>query len=136
VISAFRQQPINEGSVDAVGRKYRFGDALRRVLVEIEAGGTECKIKIGNDRIEHEIAGDGESHIVGDRRGADAAFRAHDRDDAPDRLGVRRREQAADRAHGLQRAHRRDQIIADAAPHQFAIERDVVHAADDDHARL
>ena len=32
-------------------------------------------------------------------------------------------------------ADRRDQIIADAAPHQLAIERDVVHAPDDDDPR-
>ena len=46
-----------------------------------------------------------------------------------------RGEQAADRAHDLQRADRRDQIVTDAASHQFAIERDIVHA-DDDHASL
>jgi len=72
--------------------------------------------------------------LVGDRGGADATFGPDHRDDAADRLGVRRREEAAHRAHDLQRADRRDQIVADAAPYQFAIERDIVHAPDDDEA--
>ena len=68
-------------------------------------------------------------------RGADAALGADDGDDAADRLGVGRREQAADRAHDVDRADRRDQIVADAAPHQLAVEHDVVDAADHDDAR-
>ena len=73
--------------------------------------------------------------IVRDGRGADAAFGADHGDDAADRLGVRRREQAADRAHDVDGADRRDQIVADAAPRQLAVERHVVDAADDDDAR-
>ena len=53
---------------------------------------------------------------------------------AADRLGVRGREQAADRADDVERADRRDQVVADAAPRQLAIEQHVVLAADDDHA--
>ena len=55
-------------------------------------------------------------------------------DDAADRLGFRRREQAADRAHDVERVDRRDDVVADAAAHQFAIQRDVVDAADHDDA--
>ena len=51
MIGTFRQQPIDKGVVDAIGRKYRFGDALRRVLVEIEAGGAEREIEVGDHRI-------------------------------------------------------------------------------------
>jgi len=136
MIGTLRQQPVDKGVVDAIGRKHRFGDALRRVLVEIEAGGAEREIEIGDHRIEHEIARDGKGDIVCNRRGADAALGADNRDDAAHRFGVGRGEQAADRARDLERTDRRDQIVADAAPHQFAIERDVVHAADDDHACL
>ena len=70
-----------------------------------------------------------------DGGGADAALGADHGDDTADRLGVGRRKQAAHRAHHLQGADRRDQIIAHAAPHQLAIERDVVHPADDDDPR-
>ena len=63
---------------------------------------------------------------------ADAALGADHGDDAANRLGVRRREQPAHRANDLQRADRRDQVVAHAPSHQLAIERDVVHAADDD----
>jgi hypothetical protein len=90
MIGAFRQQPVDEGVVDAVGREHRFGDTLRRVLVEIEAGSAKGEIEIGHHRIEPEVAGDGERDIVGDRGGADATFGPDHRDDAADRLGVRR----------------------------------------------
>ena len=66
---------------------------------------------------------------------ADTAFGADDRDDTADRLGVRRREQTADRAHDVEGADRPNQVVADAPSRQFAIERDVVDAADHDHAR-
>ena len=106
MIGAFGEQPIDEGGVDAVGRKHRFGDALRRVLIEIEAGRAEGEIEIGHDRIEREVVGDREGDIVGDGGSADAAFGADHGDDAADRLGVRRREQSADRAHDLQHVDR------------------------------
>ncbi len=134
MIGALRQQAVDEGGVDAVGRKHRFGDALRRILIEIEAGGAEREIEIGHHRIEHQVARERERDIVGDGGGADAALGADHGDDAADRLGIGRREQSAHRAHDLQGADRRDQIVADAAPDQLAIERDVVHAADDDDA--
>ena len=67
-------------------------------------------------------------------RGADAALGADHRDDAADRLGVGRGKQAADRAHDVERADRRDQVVADAAAHQLAIEQHVVVPADHDHA--
>ena len=41
VVGAFRQQAVDEGGVDAVGREHRVGDALRRILVVVEAGGAE-----------------------------------------------------------------------------------------------
>ena len=103
--------------VDAVRRKYRFGDALRGVLVEIESGGTESQVEVGNDGIEHQIARDREPDIVGYGRGSYPAFGADHGDDAADRFGVRRGKQPAHCPHDLQRVDRRDQIIADAAPH-------------------
>ena len=135
VFGAFRQQPVDERGVDAVGREHRVGDALRRVLVVVEAGGAEGEIEIGDHRIEGEIARDRPGDVVRDGRGADAALGADHGDDAADRLGIGLRIQAADRAHDVDGADRRDQVVADAAPRQLAIERDVVDAADDDHPR-
>ena len=66
---------------------------------------------------------------------ADAAFGADHGDDAADRLGLRRGKQPADRAHHIDGADRGDQIVADAAPGQFAIQRDIVDAANHDDAR-
>ena len=134
VVGAFRQQAVDEGGIDPVGREHRVGDALRRVLIVVEAGGAEGEVEIGDDGIERQIARDRPGDVVGDGGGADAALGADDGDDAADRLGFRRREQAADRAHDVDGADRRDHVVADAAADQLAIEHDVVDAADHDHA--
>ena len=130
MIGAFRQQAVDEGSIDAVGREHRIGDALRRILVEVEAGGAESEIEVGNHRIEREVARDREGDVVRHRRGADAALGADHREDAADRLGVRRDEEPAHRAHHVEGSDRRDQVVADATPGQFAIKRHVVDAPD------
>ena len=135
MVSAFRQQPIDKRVVDAVWRKDCFGNALRGVLVEIESGGTEGQVEVGDDGIEHQIARDREPDIVGYGRGPYPAFGADHGDDAADRFGVRRGKQPAHCAHDLQRVDRRDQIIADAAAHQLTVQRNVVRPADDDHPR-
>jgi hypothetical protein len=71
---------------------------------------------------------------VGDGRCADAALGADDRDGASDRFGIRRVEQPGDGPHDVDHADRADEVIADAAAHQLAIEHDVVELADDDEA--
>ena len=135
MVGALRQQPVDEGRVDAVRRHHGVGDALRRVLVEVEAGGAERQVEIGDHRVEMHVARDRPGDVVRDRRGADAALGADHRERAADRLGVGRVEQAGDRADEVERADRRDQVVADAAPHHLAIEHDVVEMADHDHAR-
>ena len=76
MIGAFRQQPVDEGVVDAIGREHRVGDALRRVLVVVEAGGAEAEIEIGHHGVELEVARDRPGDIVGDGGRADAALGA------------------------------------------------------------
>ena len=66
---------------------------------------------------------------------ADAALCADDGDDAADGDGLRRREQAADRAHHIEGFDRSNHVIADAAAHQFAIGRDIIFIADHDDTR-
>ena len=106
MVGAFRQQTVDEGGVDAVGREHRVGDALRRILIVVEAGGAEGKVEVGDDRIEREIARDRPGDIVRDGGCADAALGADHGDDAADRLGVGRGEQPADRAHDVDGADR------------------------------
>ena len=71
---------------------------------------------------------------MSDGGGADAALGADHRDDAADRFGVGRGEQAANRAHHVDGADRRNHVVADAAPNQLAVERDIVGPADHDDA--
>src|SRR5262249_43025818 len=74
-------------------------------------------------------------HVVSDGRGADASLGADHRDDAADRLRLRGRVQGADGAHHVDDGHRGDDVFADATPHEFAVEHDVVDTAEDNDAR-
>ena len=134
MVGAFRQQAVDERGIDAIGREHRVGDALRRILVVVEAGGAEREVEIGDHGIQRQVARDRPGDVVRDGGGADAALGADDGDDPADRLGFRRCEQAANRAHHVDGGDRRDHIVADAAADQFAIEADVVETADDDDA--
>ena len=66
------------------------------------------------------------------RRGADAALGAHYRDDAAETAGAWCYIELGEAAQQVQRSQRRDQILADAAAHQVAIELHVVDVADHD----
>ena len=79
MVGAFRQQAVDEGGIDAIGREHRVRDALRRILVVVEAGGAEGEVEIGDDGIHRQIAGDRPGDVVGDGGGADAALGADDR---------------------------------------------------------
>ena len=90
------------------GENTASGNALRRILVVVEAGGAEGEVEVGDHRIQRQIARDRPGDVVGDGGSADAALGADHGDDAADRLGFRRREQVADRAHHVDRGDRRD----------------------------
>ena len=47
LLAAFRQQAVDQIGVEAIRRKYRFGDALRRILVEVQTRRAERR---GRDR--------------------------------------------------------------------------------------
>ena len=74
VIRAFGQQPVDEAAVDAVRREYRVGNALRRILVEVETGGAERQIEVRHDRIELDVARDRPGDVMRDDRRTDAAL--------------------------------------------------------------
>ena len=69
---------------------------------------------------------------MGDRRSAGAALGADEGDDLADRLGSGAGVETGNRADEIEYRERRDEIFADAARHQLAIEHDVVHAAGHD----
>ncbi len=108
VVGAFRQQPVDEGGIDAIGREHRVGNPLRGILVVVEAGGAERQIEVGDHGIQVHVAGDRPGDVVGDDGGADAALGADHGQYLADRLGVRRVEKRADRAHHVDGGDRRD----------------------------
>ena len=132
VVRAAGEQAVEEDVVEPLGRVDRLGDALRRILVEVEAGGAEGEVEIGDDDVVLEIAGDRPGDVVGDHRGADAALAADEGDGAAERLGRAIDVELADRLDDAHEVDRDDEILADAAPHQLAVELDVVDVADDD----
>ena len=69
-----------------------------------------------------------------DGGGTDAALGADHGDDAADGHGLGGRVETAYCAHDVDRFDRSGHVVADAAPHQFTIGRDVVGAADHDDA--
>ncbi len=134
VVGAFREQPFHDGGIEPFGREHRIGDALRRILIVVETGGAEREVEIDDDGIHRQIAPDGPGHVMRDSGCTDAALGADDGDDAAERDGLRRREQAANRAHHVQRVNRSDHVVADAAAHQFAIGRGIMGGTDHDDA--
>src|SRR3981081_2494024 len=96
-----------------IGRENRVGDALQRILVVVETGGAEGEVEIDDDGIKLEIARDRPGDVVGNGGGADAALGADDGDDAADGDRLRRREQAADRAHYIKGLDRSDDVVVD-----------------------
>ena len=133
-VGALRQQTLHEGSIRPFLLEDCIGNALDRILVVIEAGGAEGKIEIDHDGIEREIARDRPGHVVRDGGGTDATLGADHGDDAADGHGLGGRVETADCTHDVDRLDRSGHVVADAAPHQFTIGRDVVGAADHDDA--
>ena len=112
-------------------RSERIGDPLRRVLVEVEPGRAEREIEIGDHHLPLERSGDGKRGVVANRARARAALRADKSDGLADRPRLRIAVQAGQGLDDLEHAYGSDQVLADAAAQQLAIEHDVVEVADD-----
>ena len=87
IVAAFRQQAIDQRGVDAVGREHRLGDALRRILVEVEPRRAKPRSRSRDDGVHLQFGGEMPGD-VGNRRGADAALGADHSDHAAERLGA------------------------------------------------
>src|SRR6185312_14857911 len=108
-------------------------DSLHWILIVVETGCAEREVEIYNDGVEREIACDGPGDVMRHGGRTDPAFRADDRDHSADGHCLGCGEQAANRPHDIKGIDRSNDVIVDTAPHQFAIGRDIVLAADDDH---
>ncbi len=68
MIRAAGQKTIQENLVQAFGRVDRFCDPLRRVLIEVDIGGTVGQVEIGQDHRRRKEAGNAPGAVVRDRR--------------------------------------------------------------------
>ena len=132
LVAALRQQPVDQVGVEAIGAEHRLGDALGRILVEVEAGRAEGNVEIDDNRGKTVIAGDGPRQVVADRRRPNPSLGADDRDGAADGVGTRRPEKLGERGNEVENADRCDEVLADATAHQLAVQHDFVGMADDD----
>ena len=131
-LGALRQKASEQHLGETLGARQRFRDALHRVLVEVEARGAERESEIGDDDVARQRLRQGPRDVVADGRRTDATLGADERVDVTDRIGIRIVVEVGDAFHDLQRRHRRDQVFADAALQQLAVEHHVVGLADDD----
>jgi len=117
VVGAFRQQAVNERRIDAIGREYRVGDALRRVLIIIKTGGCRnARSRSATTEIQRQIARDRPGDVMGDSGCADAALCADDCDDPARRLLLPAPRTGRKSRRTTSRAFdRRNHIVADAA---------------------
>ena len=132
MLGALGQQAIEQHLVEPLGARQRVRDALDGILVEVEAGGAEGQIEIGDDDVGLQDLRQRPRRVVADGRRADAALGADEGIDVADGLGVGIVVEVGDRLHELHRRQRLDQVFADAALQQIAIEHDVVDVPDDD----
>ena len=88
LVGALGQQAIEERRIDALGRRQGFGNAHAGFLVEVQAGGAEGEVEIGDDRIGGIGARDEPADIVSDGARPDATLGADEGNDAADRLGL------------------------------------------------
>src|SRR5262245_33870052 len=131
IIRAARQEPVELEHIETVRRSERIDDALRGVLVEIEPGRAEGEIEIGDHHFPLERSGDGEGGVVANGARARAALRADKGDGLADRPCFRIAVYARQGLDDLEHAYGSDQILADAATKELAIDHDVVEMADD-----
>ncbi len=54
MLGAFGQQAIKQHFVEAIRARQGIGNALHRILIEIEAGRAEGEIEVGNDDVDLE----------------------------------------------------------------------------------
>ena len=88
MLGALRQQAVEQHLVEPLRARQRVGDALHRILVEIEAGGAEGQIEIGDDDVGLQDLRQRPGRVVADRRRADAALGADEGVDVADGLGL------------------------------------------------
>lgn len=74
MLGAFRQQAVEEDLVETIGCEDRFGDALGRILIEVDVRRAIGQVEIGEDRLGGEEIGNAKGAIMRDGRGAGAPF--------------------------------------------------------------
>src|SRR6185312_10729261 len=135
VLRALGEQAVEIDLVDAFGRKHRLGDALRRILVEIDVGGAEGQIEVGDHHFGAEKVRHAPGDVVGDGRGTNPALGSDEGDGAAHRIGLGIDEDGRYDRYDIGHRNGRHYVFGNAGAHQLAVEPDVVVMADDDDLR-
>ena len=133
MLRALGQKAIQQHLVEPLRTSNGIGNALHRILIEIEAGSAEGEIEVGDDHARLEQLRHAPGHVVTDRARSDAALGADKREDVADRIRLGIIVEIGDTLHELEWRYRRDQVLADTALQQLAIEHHVIDMADGHH---
>src|SRR5690606_1625592 len=74
VVCRLADQAVEEDLIHLLAGVDRIGDAVRRILVEVEPDRAEWEIEVENEHILPQVLGNGPGHVVGDGRTAGAAL--------------------------------------------------------------
>ncbi len=135
MFGAHRQKAIEQHLVEPLRCLQGVGDALHGILIEVEAGGAEGEIEIGDDDVRAQRLRKDPGDVVADRRGADTALGAGEGKHVADRVGARIVVEPGQALHEIERRDWSHEVLRHATLQELAIENDVVHGADNDHLR-
>ncbi len=134
VVGRLAHQPVEHHGVHLVLGEHGVGDALGRVLVEIEPGGAERQVEIDDQHVLADRMGDGPGDIVRDGRRPRSTLGRNKADGPPDGRRAVGGEQIGDGVDDRAAVGGHHQIFGHPGPDQAAIEHHVVDMADDDDA--
>jgi hypothetical protein len=126
VVGGLAHQAVQHGLVDLLVGRQRIGNAVRRILVEVEAGCAESQVHVEDKAILAQSGGDCPGHVVRNGGTACATLGGDETNGAADRSGILGGEEIGDGADDLLGGGRQHDILGNARTDQFAIQQHVV----------
>src|SRR5690348_6591909 len=108
MVAALEKEAIQKHIVQPLRRRESLGDALARLLIEVQARRAESEVVVDDRRVDLKLLRDVPTDIVGNGRGSDPAACANECDYTADRGGIRTEVEAGDDFDQRQRVYRRN----------------------------
>ena len=111
MVGGLAHQTIEHGRISLARGTDGIGDAVRRILVEVEAGGAEGQIDVEDQHVLAQMLADGPGDVVRDGRSPGAALGRDEADGPADRRSTFGGKQVGDGVDDRLRAGRHDQVF-------------------------